>query len=535
MQDFKLIFVLYLNTYINIGTYTFSYDDGKIETKVQKSRIRYEFRNQEEGVKSPKTYWGWEVEWRAKDGKFIKGRVVAESDDGEVYVKYGTGDNVKVVTVTKKDIKPLNPPISQPKPHASDNYINTTSDSGKNMVYTAGDKVEIFDAKKDKWFFGKISMVRTNGTYDVECNNTTYDRISNEIIRPIGSKDNDMKTRSLNNDNGNNKTLVKNYWGPKVEVRQNNGQKWIIGRVTGENDDERFEITYDDNTKELVGKDDIRLYKETKSHSGHKRNHPSSPKAQQSASKQQIEFKKGDKVEVDFLGKGKWLAGQIMMVRSDGTYDVELLDGDFENRIQIDRIRSIGSNSGSGANSRNIDIRSPSPMNTDSDYTNVDSFKVGQHIRADYKGEGKYYKGRIIAMKSNNKCNVEYDDGEIENNIPYSRIRPFSSTNGAKIAPSPTNNDGPKRNKTFTNKVTDRVDHYYGPKVQANHHGQGKWRVARVTGETRNGEFEVTYDHNNEVEIVTKTEIKPLGRSYSMSYILIFVIFINSSSDSNNI
>jgi hypothetical protein len=55
-------------------------------------------------------------------------------------------------------------------------------------------------------------------------------------------------------------------------------------------------------------------------------------------------------------------------------------------------------------------------------------FYVGDHVEADYRKRGKYYKGVIDRDRGDNTFDVFYDDGEIETRISCECIRSISSS-----------------------------------------------------------------------------------------------------------
>merc|ERR1711988_1541769 len=84
-------------------------------------------------------------------------------------------------------------------------------------------------------------------------------------------------------------------------------------------------------------------------------------------------LEEGMKVEADYKGKGKYYKGKITRDNRDGTYD----DGDREFGKRADTIRSLE------------DDRRPSSPGRGS------RFEEGMKVEADYKGKGRYYKGKI--------------------------------------------------------------------------------------------------------------------------------------------
>ena len=54
-------------------------------------------------------------------------------------------------------------------------------------------------------------------------------------------------------------------------------------------------------------------------------------------------LEEGYKVEGNYKGKGKWVAGRIQKVRLDGSYDIAYNDGEQEMRVPEDLVRAIDS------------------------------------------------------------------------------------------------------------------------------------------------------------------------------------------------
>jgi len=53
-------------------------------------------------------------------------------------------------------------------------------------------------------------------------------------------------------------------------------------------------------------------------------------------------LEEGDKIEADYLGKGRYYPGKISRDRRDGTYDVDYDDGEKETRVDEKLIRLVG-------------------------------------------------------------------------------------------------------------------------------------------------------------------------------------------------
>ncbi|GMI50134.1 hypothetical protein TeGR_g505, partial [Tetraparma gracilis] len=104
----------------------------------------------------------------------------------------------------------------------------------------------------------------------------------------------------------------------------------------------------------------------------------------------------GDKVEAKYRGKSKYYKGEIARVRLNGTYDINYDDGEKELGVKRDLIKPLESSSRS---------RSKSPKKGSKP-------RVGQKCTAQFKGKGKFYKGKVAKVNSDGTINVDFDDGD---------------------------------------------------------------------------------------------------------------------------
>merc|ERR1719329_2107513 len=93
------------------------------------------------------------------------------------------------------------------------------------------------------------------------------------------------------------------------------------------------------------------------------------------------DFSRGDKVEANFGGKGKWYKGKVTAAHSNGTYDILYEDGDRERGVKAENLRSVGGVSGGGSASGQ-------------------SFSRGDKVEANFGGNGKWYKAKITYKSS---------------------------------------------------------------------------------------------------------------------------------------
>ena len=144
--------------------------------------------------------------------------------------------------------------------------------------------------------------------------------------------------------------------------------KFYPGKISRDRGDDTYDIDYDDGERETrVAKRLIR----SKEGSG-------------GSSK----LEEGDKVEARYRGREKYYPGKITRDRGDGTYDIAYDDGERETRVEERLIKKKDGGGGS------------------------DSFREGDKIEADYRGRGKFYPGKISRDRGDDTYDIDYDDGE---------------------------------------------------------------------------------------------------------------------------
>ena len=84
--------------------------------------------------------------------------------------------------------------------------------------------------------------------------------------------------------------------------------------------------------------------------------------------------------------------------RGDDTYDIAYDDGERELRVAKRLIRKLDGGSS-------------------------DSFREGDKVEADYRGRGKFYKGKISRDRGDDTYDIAYDDGERETRVAKRLIR----------------------------------------------------------------------------------------------------------------
>lgn len=115
----------------------------------------------------------------------------------------------------------------------------------------------------------------------------------------------------------------------------------------------------------------------------------------------------GDYVRGDWAARGVLYPGEVLaMNREDDTVDLLYDDGDFESHVPRERLHAVS-----------IEL-------TDSFH----SFGVGDVVKVDLKGHGAWYTGRLIAIDTKFRVfTVKYQNGHLEKHVPPSRVQPLSS------------------------------------------------------------------------------------------------------------
>ena len=119
-------------------------------------------------------------------------------------------------------------------------------------------------------------------------------------------------------------------------------------------------------------------------------------------------FRVGERIHVDYLGRGKWYAGEVTKRSDDGaTYDVRCDDGDEDHGAGADRLR-------------------PFPFSGPPS-TVGGRLEVGCLVEADSKKKGRWFGARIARVHDNGTYDLRYVDGyhngDTEDDVLASLIR----------------------------------------------------------------------------------------------------------------
>ncbi|CAM9823557.1 unnamed protein product, partial [Choristocarpus tenellus] len=115
----------------------------------------------------------------------------------------------------------------------------------------------------------------------------------------------------------------------------------------------------------------------------------------------------------------------------------------------------------------------------------------GDKVEARYRGRGKYYRGKISRVNSDDTFDINYDDGEKDIGLSQEHIRPLESQGSVR---------SPGRNGKMRE----------GDKVEARYRGRGKYYRGKIARVNSDGTFDINYDDGEKDRGLAEEHIKPL-------------------------
>ncbi len=191
-------------------------------------------------------------------------------------------------------------------------------------------------------------------------------------------------------------------------------------------------------------------------------------------------FKIDDEIEGNYQGYGRWFKGSISYVNKDGTYDVQYADGDQETSVSPSHLRFPARN--------NKD--SPKKDKILTSGIRAHEFKPGDEIEGDFKGRGRWYRGKIDVVNKDGTYDVRYDDGDSERGVRGYCIR------GVKQY----RHDDKKHGPSVLSSSSSRSSTYkIGDPVKANYKYRGLWLEGKICQVNGDGTYTVQF-HNGNIE-----------------------------------
>ncbi|KAK7238987.1 cytidine deaminase [Aureococcus anophagefferens] len=369
------------------GTFDIAYDDGERETRVEERLIRAK----DGGSSSDKIREGDKVEARYRGReKYYPGKISRDRGDGTFDIDYDDGEK---------------------ETRVEERLIRKKDGGGGGDKLREGDKIEARYRGREKYYPGKISRDRGDGTYDIDYDGGEREtRVEERLIRSKDGGGGGDKLRE----------------GDKVEARYRGREKYYPGKISRDRGDGTFDIDYDDGEKETRVEE--RLIKKKDGGGGGGK------------------LREGDKVEARYRGREKYYPGKIGRDRGDGTYDIDYDDGEKETRVEE---RLIRPKEGGGGG---------------------DKFEVGDKVEARYRGREKYYPGKIGRCHSDGTYDIDYDDGEQEKRVEGRLVK----AREAKRSPA-----------RFAGAEGDRVEARSRPR---------KYYPGKIRTDRGDGTYDVSYD-----------------------------------------
>ena len=258
--------------------------------------------------------------------------------------------------------------------------------------------------------------------------------------------------------------------GAAIEARCKGKSKFYPGKIIRSRFDGLFDILYDDGERELgVSKDLIRLKQSALNEGTEKNTKQSTPlksvtftrnstdtsnalKRINSNSKRAsagvsddegnnqekctallTELKVGDAVEARYRGESNFFPGKIIQKHPNGSYDILYDDGDQEMGVKIDLIKRRNEESSYSSTSKSNEQRRHSfegDIMIENPTSDVVRLRLGASVQARYKGDHKYFVGKIIKCRHDGSYDILYEDGDQEKGVSGDLIRAIdTSTN----------------------------------------------------------------------------------------------------------
>merc|ERR1719230_1505449 len=215
-------------------------------------------------------------------GKMFPGTIKRDNRDGTYDITYDDGD--REMGVREADIQ-----------------AEAGGGGGVDGKIREGDKVEARYRGKSRYYPGKISRDRGDGTYDIDYEDGEREqRVGESLIRSLESGGRDSSPSR-----GGGTRLEE---GMKIKANYRGKGKMFPGTIKRDNRDGTYDINYDDGDREMgVREADIQAGGGS--------------------------LREGSRVEARYRGKSRWYPGKISRDHRNGSYDIDYDDGEKELRV----------------------------------------------------------------------------------------------------------------------------------------------------------------------------------------------------------
>lgn len=420
------------------GTYDIKYDDGDSEQRVARDLIQLvvgstrDDKTESSGRSQKQIEKGDKVRARYKGGaKFFSGTITRRRDDGTFDIEYEDGDTELRVKADHIEL-------------VSSGVADKTSESPKKKVansFEVGDAVRARYKKGTKLYPAKITKAHRDGTYDVRYDDgDTESRVGADMIETNSEVNAETSSFKV---------------GERVQAKPRGQTKRVSATIQRVRSDGTYDVKFTDgDTETRVGSDRLE-------------------RAQLSVNTTKgKQLQVGDKVRARYKGGSKYFNGEIVLARTDGTFDIKYEDGDSEKHVESEHIELVEQSH-----------KTSSPE--------TDKFDVDQKVQAYYKGGKKLFGGKVTRARSDGTYDIEYDDGDSETRVKSSLIKPLA----AKL---PTDDKNTDKKSTFD----------VGDKVKARYQKGSRWFSGKIIKVRPDETYDIRYEDGDEEQRVKSEYIE---------------------------
>ncbi|KAJ1420053.1 hypothetical protein B484DRAFT_333258, partial [Ochromonadaceae sp. CCMP2298] len=407
------------------GTFDIKYDTGEREWDVKAALIRAMGTcgtRQPSGGTSRTTAISENTKVKANyrgRGKFYAGVVKRDNKDGTFDILYDDGQ--VEAGVDRENIE-----ICGDSPRALTSPYRPS-------VPSVGNRVEGNFKGKGKWFPGVVVKVDAAGLADID-----YDDGDRETGVPV-------KRVRVGRAQPEHEAAFK--VGVKVEANYRGRGQWYAGVIVKDHGSGTYDVDYNDGEKEYhLTEGMIKLYGEK--------------------GKERAASDAGMRVEANYRSKGRWYPGVLEKKNDDETFSVHFDDGEDELRVSESLLRSPVETERAVLKTQAAASPAAAPAGG--------GLFVGARVKANFRNKGKWYNGRIVSVNRDFTYNIDFDDGDSEQNVIDDLIITLAS-------------EGTR--KPFA----------MGDKVEANYRAKDRWLQGVIAGGNADGTYEIKYD-DGEVE-----------------------------------
>ena len=427
---------------------------------------------------------GMKVDALYRGGKrSYPGTIMIVNRDGTCDVDYDDGE--KETRVKPGLITPVRSPHGSPRRTrlGGDDQSDRRVGNEGNIYLVEGTRVEARYKGRGRFYPGVITQVLRDGS----CNIAYDDGEKERMVSPSLIK---IPDESFTRTTGADKERGQDHrgapgrleTGTRVEARYMGRSRYFPGVVARVHRDGSCDIDYDDGGKETMVQP--ALIKQSSSGStrtdGESGNNAGRSRKSGSSKGQVLE--KGMRIEARYKGRSRYYPGKLMMVRRDGSCDIDYDDGEREQMVEPSLIKVMEPH------------RSTSPGREDASAGNAE-LREGGRVEARYKGRGRYYPGVISRIRRDGSCDIDYDDGEKEQMVDPSLVKTVGKARGE--GEGVAGGDGVRE----------------GARVEARYRGRSRYYPGRISRVHRDGACDIDYDDGEKERMVEPSLLRVLRSS----------------------